>query len=68
MMKKQKTSGIVVTLTGLLITAVCLFADYLGLGDVDPDHFTLGTKQIAGTAFGVLVFIVGMVLWKKRSH
>ena len=62
----KKYIGIGITLIGLLMTIVALFADQLGLGDVDPDHFTLGTKQIAGAVFGGLVFVGGLIVWRKR--
>ena len=65
-MTMKKYIGIGLTLIGLLMTIVALSADYLGLGDVDPDHFTLGTKQIAGAVFGAVVFVGGLIVWLKR--
>jgi len=65
-MKKTKTAGIVVLLCGLGLFLVSMFADYIGVGDVDPDHFTVGYKQIAGMLVGAAVGIAGTILWRKK--
>lgn len=57
--------GIPVVILGVVIFIICLFADQIGLGDKDPDHFTLGTKQIAGMVFGGIVFISGIFICKR---
>lgn len=63
----NKKISVLLSLAGLLILFVALFADYLGLGDVDPDHFTIGTKQIAGMVAGVAIFLFGILMWKKSK-
>ena len=66
-MKKIKIAGLVFLLSGIALFLVSLLADYIGLGDVDPDHFIIGSKQIAGMALGTASFIVGIFLWLKKS-
>jgi len=41
-------------------------ADYIGVEDVDPDHFTLGYKQITGIAVGAVGILFGILLWRKK--
>ena len=65
-MRSKKTGGIVVILAGIALLAVSLLADFIGVGDVDPDHYTYGFKQIIGTIMGVMVIIVGLFLTIKN--
>jgi hypothetical protein len=64
--KKTKTAGLIFFIGGLVLCLVSLFADYIGLGDVDPDHFTVGSKQITGMMFGAAGSIAGIFLWLKK--
>ncbi len=55
----KKTAGIVLLVVGIVILALSLFADVLGLGGSAP---VFGPRQIAGTILGVIVAVVGLVL------
>ena len=65
-MRSKKTVGIIVILAGIALLAVSLLADFIGAGDVDPDHYTYGFKQIIGTIVGVMVILVGLFLTIKN--
>ena len=54
------------SLAGILLSCISLFADQIGIGDVDPDHFVIGSKQIAGIVVGGMIFLTGVVIWKKK--
>ena len=66
-MKKTKTAGMVFFIGGLMLIIVSLFADYIGVGDIDPDHFTIGFKQITGMVFGAMSIVLGVLLWRKKT-
>ena len=65
-MKKTKAAGWVILIGSIALFCVALFADYLGLGDVDPDHFTFGTKQITGLVLGTIGAVAGIFLWSRK--
>ena len=65
-MKKIKTAGIVFFLGGLVLLLVSLFADYIGVGDVDPDHFVIGSKQITGMVMGVAAIFIAAFFWLRK--
>jgi hypothetical protein len=61
----NKTIGIIVIILGVLLAAVSLLADVLGLGS---DLNAVGWKQFLGAGLGVLVMIVGVwFLGRKDS-
>ena len=62
----KKTIGIIMSLAGISLSCISLFADQIGFGDVDPDHFVIGTKQIAGIVVGGFIFLTGVFIWKKK--
>jgi hypothetical protein len=53
----NKRIGVIIIILGVLLAAVSLLADVLGLGG-DPNAF--GWKQLLGTGVGVLVVIIGV--------
>jgi hypothetical protein len=58
--------GIRMGMTGLLTCYVCGLADILGVGThrgVRYDRPYLGPLQLAGFAFGLLVVVIGLVLY-----
>jgi hypothetical protein len=55
----RRTAGIVLIVVGIVILALSLFADTLGLGG---SNFVFGPRQIAGTILGAIVAVVGLVL------
>jgi hypothetical protein len=61
----KKYIGIALIILGLIFSGISLFADQIGIGDVDPDHFILGTKQIIGAVAGGIVFLTGIFFIKK---
>ncbi len=63
----KKKIAALVSSVGLLLAGVSLFADQIGLGDVDPDHFIIGTKQIAGIIAGLLIFLTGIFIFCKKN-
>ncbi|MBU1340852.1 MAG: hypothetical protein KKE44_16360 [Proteobacteria bacterium] len=63
----KKNVGILLSLAGIGLSFISLFADQIGLGDVDPDHFVVGSKQIAGIVAGGLFFLAGVFIWKKNN-
>jgi len=63
----KNTTGIITIIAGAAVFLVCLFADQIGIGDKDPDHFTLGVKQISGMIIGGVIFITGIILKKKNN-
>lgn len=52
--------GAVVTGAGLLCTGVFSLADVLGIGQ-NPTRF--GTSQTIGTVVGVLILVVGLIIF-----
>jgi hypothetical protein len=65
-LKKVKTAGVVFLVGGFVLLFVSLFADYIGVGDIDPDHFTIGFKQMTGMMFGAMGIVLGILLWRKK--
>ena len=61
-----KTIGIALIAIGVLVLAVSLLADYIGLGSVPAG---IGWKQLLGAGIGLVVAVVGVVLTlrKKKS-
>ena len=53
----NKTIGIIAIILGILLAAVSLLADVLGLGG---DLTTIGWKQLLGAGAGILVVIIGI--------
>lgn len=64
----KRITGIIISAAGLVLLCISLFADQIGFGDVDPDHFVIGSKQITGIVIGILVFLTGIfiVIRKKK--
>ncbi|PID77759.1 MAG: hypothetical protein CSB21_03935 [Deltaproteobacteria bacterium] len=51
---------------GLLVLAI--IADYIGFGDVDPDHYVIGFKQMAGMAVGLASIFTGILwIWIRKK-
>jgi hypothetical protein len=61
-MGDKKTIGIVVLVVGIVILAVALLADPLGLGEGGK----FGSRQIIGTVVGAVVTIAGLVLMLRK--
>lgn len=60
----NKTIGIIVIVLGVLLAAVSLLADVLGLGG-DPN--AVGWKQFLGAGAGVLVVIIGVWFMGRKE-
>ena len=60
----NKTIGIIVIILGVLLAAVSLLADVLGLGG-DPN--AVGWKQLLGAGAGVLVVIIGVWFMGRKE-
>lgn len=65
-MSRKNFVSIVMICGGGILLFVSLFADYMGIGDVDPDHFTMGSKQIIGSVFGGITLLAGVLIWQKK--
>ena len=61
-MKGNKTLGIILFLAGVIILALSLLADSIGVGGAAG----FGIRQIIGTAAGVVAAIVGLVISLKK--
>jgi hypothetical protein len=61
-----KTIGIALVAIGVLVLAISLLADYIGLGSGPAE---IGWKQLIGASVGLVVAVVGVVLAlrKKKS-
>ena len=59
---QKKTLGIVLLIVGIIVAAIFATADITGLGS-DP---VFGYVQIAGTVVGVIAFVVGIVLTRRK--
>jgi uncharacterized membrane protein YccC len=59
-----KTIGIALIAIGLLVLAVSLLADYIGLGSGPAG---IGWKQLIGVGFGLVVAVVGVVLALRQK-
>jgi uncharacterized membrane protein len=55
----RRSLGVVVTVVGLLVLVIAVFADPLGIGGADD---TFGWKQIVGVVVGAVVAGAGIVL------
>jgi len=61
----RKTIGIVLLVSGIVIMAVSLFADVLGV----TGNLSVGWKQLVGVGVGVIVTLVGVWLaWRKSQQ
>jgi hypothetical protein len=56
----------VIVAAGIVVAAVGVFADQIGLGGEGPDEF--GGKQVAALIVGLAIAVVGLgvVLWSGR--
>jgi len=62
-MQNKKTLGIVVAILGLILLAVALLADTLGLG---TGGGVFGPKQIVAAVAGALLIVVGIVFATRK--
>jgi len=61
-MEGKKTAGIILLVAGIVILALSLAADPLGIG-VSPEF---GWRQITGAIVGAIAIVVGLVLTLKK--
>ncbi|RMF80253.1 MAG: hypothetical protein D6737_08700 [Chloroflexi bacterium] len=64
-----RTIAIILILAGLVIGAVSVLADVIGIGSGDSingDDF--GTRQIIGLIVGVVVLAVGVVIYLRERR
>ncbi len=59
----QRSSGIILLIMGLVLAALSLAADLIGLGEGSG----FGYKQIAGLVVGVGGILVGVILLVRKS-
>lgn len=62
-MKNQKTIGIVLLAVGVVLLIISLAADVVGIGGASG----FGYKQIIGSIAGVIVAVVGFVLYSRQK-
>ena len=61
-MKNNKTTGIIMLLAGVIILALSLLADSIGVGGAPG----FGIRQIIGTAVGAVTALAGLVKILKK--
>ena len=61
-MGNKKTIGTVLLVVGVILLIVALAADALGIGGA----VGFGYKQIIGAVVGVIVAVVGFVLYSRK--
>ena len=54
----------VMLVLGILTVLICYFADVLGLG-ISPG---LGTRQLLGALFGLILVVNGLTIWAVRER
>jgi steroid 5-alpha reductase family enzyme len=59
-----KTIGVILIVVGVIVLLVFLLADALGIGS---DPTTIGWIQILGSAIGLVVAVVGIVLTTRKE-
>jgi hypothetical protein len=59
----KKTLGSLVAIAGVIVLAISLLADSLGIGSGEA---AMGIKQIAGIVAGVALAIVGIVFAVRK--
>lgn len=60
----QKTLGLALIILGVILLIISLAADLLGLGA----KAGIGWKQLTGAAVGILVFLTGAWLRRRKDH
>jgi hypothetical protein len=61
-MNNSKTIGIALLAVGVILLISSLTADMIGIGSVTG----FGYKQIVGTIAGVIIAVVGFVLYSRK--
>ena len=61
-MGNNKTIGVVLLVAGVVLLIISLAADAIGLGEAGA----FGYKQIIGAVAGVIVAVVGFVLYSRK--
>lgn len=59
--------GIRMIATGYVFSAVASLADYLGIGTQRFPTLSFGTIQIIGLIFGIVVSLIGLILYLPRA-
>ncbi len=62
-MKNQKTIGLALLVIGIVLLFISLAADVIGIGSGGG----FGFKQIAGSAAGLILAILGFVLYSRQK-
>lgn len=60
----RRTAGVVMAILGMMVGALFLLADLIGVGE----SRVFGTLQLAGTALGALISLGGIVVFIKDLH
>jgi hypothetical protein len=59
---QKKALGFVLTVVGIIVLLLSLFADLIGIGGYPG----IGTKQVVGIIVGVVIIVIGSILhWKS---
>ncbi len=58
----RRLLGLAIVVVGALLLLLSVFADPIGIGG--GDEFAFGWKQTLGTVAGVLLLIVGYLVWR----
>ena len=58
-MKSKKILGIILTVGGIVLLALSLLSDVIGIGN----QTAFGWRQMVGTAVGAIAIVVGIVIF-----
>jgi hypothetical protein len=62
---RSRNIGLILAVIGIIVVIVVLLADTLSIG-LQPGRF--GTQQIVGLVVGVVLVIVGIVLFRRTGQ
>jgi hypothetical protein len=60
---QKKTLGSILTLVGITVLLISLFADLLGIGGYPG----IGWKQVVGIVIGFVIIVIGSYVTQERS-
>lgn len=60
---QKKTLGSILTLVGITVLLISLFADLIGIGGYPG----IGWKQVVGIVIGFVIIVIGSYVTQERS-
>ena len=62
----NRNLGLILIGIGAVLTVLSVLADPIGIGK--NEEYVFGWKQALGTAVGVLLAVVGAVVWRRSAE